>query len=347
MRKNLKINFMFKENNIFIIAILLIILIGIIIYYTTNSRNIINSNIESFIDTAGSRPHMDGTTWNNDIERKAGYVLNECELGSLCKTADSENWGIYNGNCECIEKPKDKKKETVTKSKPASKSINSAYFPNIPGVPEKDKACVSNSSNFDAICKKQNINYQVLGLIKCNDTESRPKCGMYTDSEDDSITTPCLNKSDDFNTWCRFYSNKYDKIGYNVNSIGAKKVLVGADGGCYVNGKSDNSKARGICTYDYTDEVIKLDAPNSIVDYNVFTQCKYMKGTDFIDECSKLLKLDYSKTYADQITSYDCNPGFARAKCLNNKDKMPYNEMQYPINTTTNSITRRCKCTDE
>jgi hypothetical protein len=344
MRKNLKLNFIFKGNTIFIVAIILIILIGIIIYSTTNSRN---SNIESFIDTAGSRSHIDGTSWNNDDERRVGKVLNECQLGMRCKTPDFSNWGIYNESCECIVEPKDKKEESVSKPKPSSNPINSAYSPSLPGILEKDKACMPNSSDFDAICKKQNINYQVLDLIKCNDTESRPVCGMNTDYEDDSITTPCLNKSDDFNTWCRFYSNKYDKIGYNVNSIGAKKVLVGAAGGCYVNGQPDNSKARGVCTYDYTDEVIKLDAPNSNVDYNVFTKCKYMKGTDFIDECSKLLKLDYSKTYADQITSYDCNPGFARAKCLNNKDKMPYNEIQYPINLTTNSRTRKCKCTDE
>jgi len=341
MRKNLKFNFIFKENTIFIVAIILIILIGIIIYSMRN--------IESFTDTTGSRSNMDGTSWNNDVERKAGSVSNESEPGSLCKTSDSEDWGIYNRPGDCIAKPKDKKEEAVTKPKSSSNSINSAYFPKttMSGVPEKNKDCVSNSSNFDAICKKQNIHYQVLNLIKCNDTESRPVCGMNTDSEDEYITTPCLNKSDDFNTWCRFYSNKYDKIGYNVNSIGAKKVLVGADGGCYLNGKPDNYKARGICTYDYTDEVIKLDAPNPNVDYNVFTQCKYMKGTDFIQECSKLLKLNYNETYADQITSYDCNPGFARAKCLNNKDKMPLNEIQYPINTTTNSRKQKCKCTDE
>lgn len=331
MRKNLKFNFIFKENILFIIAIILIILICIIIYYT--------QNIESFIDIVGT---------NSKIAKVSGQVLNNCNLGGLCRTSDYGAWGIYNANCECIIRDRPNnilEEETYNKPIP---TVNSAYFPNtiMPNVPPKHKSCVSNSSNFDEICKKQNINYQVLNLIKCNDTESRPECGTNIDSEDYSITTPCLNKSDDFNTWCRFYSNRPNKIGYNVNSIGAKKVLVGAEGGCFVNGKPDNSKARGVCTYDYTDEVIKLDAANPETNYNVFTECKYMKRTDFIKECSDLLNLDYHKTYADQITSYDCNPGFARAKCLNAKDKLKYNEIRYPINTTTNSRKQKCVCYD-
>jgi len=340
MKNKLKFNVIFKGKNIFIIIIVIIciILIGVMLYYS--------QNIESFIDTTGSQSHMDGTLWNNDVEKKTGAILNECELGGICKTADAREWGIYNANCECIGT----KKIDISSAKTVQ---TSAYFPSsavtsMPGIPEKDKNCMPNSTDFDAICKKQNLTYIVKKLEKCNQFESKPICGQSDIYEEEiSVTTPCLNKSDDFNTWCRFYSNKKNPIGYNVNSIGAKRVLVGADGGCYANGKPDNSKARGICTYNYTDEVIKLEPPNPNVDYNVFTQCKYMKGTDFIMECSKLLKLDYKKTYADQITSYDCNPGFARAKCLNNADKMPYGDIQYPINTTTNNRKEKCKCVFE
>lgn len=339
MKNKLKFNVIFKGKNIFIIFIVIIciILIGVMLYYT--------QNIEPFLDTTGAQSHMDGTSWNNGSEKKVGSVLNECDIGSICKMPDGIGWGNYNENCKCISN-----EEKVDKSSAKTVKKTSAHFPSsaFTVLPEKDKNCMPNSTDFDAICKKQNLTYIVKNLEKCNEFESKPICGPSDiDEEEISITTPCLNKSDDFNTWCRFYSNKKNPAGYNVNSIGAKHVLVGANGGCYANGKPDNSKARGICTYNYTDEVIKLEPPNPNVDYNVFTQCKYMKGTDFVQECAKLLKLKRDQTYADQITSYDCNPGFARAKCLNNKDKMPYSDVQYPINTTTNNRAKKCKCVFE
>ena len=342
MKNKLKFNVIFKGKNIFIIFIVIIciILIGLMLYYT--------QNIESFVDVAGAQSHMDGTSWNNDSEKKMGTVLNQCELHGECKTADGSGFGIYNANCECISIGK---KVDISKkvNKSSAKTVKT-YFPSsavttMPGLLEKDKNCMPNSTDFDAFCKKQNLTYNLKNLEKCDEFESKPICGpSEIDEEEISVRTPCLNKSDDFNTWCRFYSNKKNPVGYNVNSIGAKHVLIGSAGGCFVNGKPDNSKARGICTYNYTDEVIKLQPSNPNINYNVFTQCKDMRKTDFVKECSKLLKLDYKDTYADQITSYDCNPGFARAKCLNNKDKIPYNEIQFPINTTTNNKKDKCKC---
>jgi len=343
MKNKLKFNIIFKQKNIFIIIIIIIIIIifiGILGYY--------RKSIEPYDDTVGTQRNSDGRSWGNS-QIQTSAISNECNIGGICTTSAGQ-WGIYNANCVCIANTiggSNSSAKTSSKTAVSSSFMPSSAF-NMPVLPVKDPNCVSNTSDFDAICKSQNIRYQVTDLKKCNDYESKPICGLIdNDEEDINIKTPCLNKSDDFNTWCRFYSNKNIPIGYNVNSIGVKNVLVGADGGCFVNGKPDNNKARGICTYNYTDEVIKLEPANPDINYNVFTQCKYMNGTDFVNECSKLLKVPYNVAYATEITSYDCNPGFARAKCLNSKDKLPYKENEYPINTTTNSSSRTiCKCTN-
>lgn len=159
--------------------------------------------------------------------------------------------------------------------------------------------------------------------------------------------TPCLNKTDDFDTWCRYYSDKNRPVGYNVNSIGLKELLIGSDGGCFTNGISDDSKAVGVCGYNYTEEVKKLTPPNEKVYYNIFTDCKYMKNTNYTRECANLLNINENDALADQITSYDCNPGFGRAKCLNKSDKMIYNNNfgnLYDMNTTQTKIKDGCIC---
>ena len=332
-----------KKNNIplilgFIIIVIIVIIVIIIIglYYIKTQKT------ESFIDITG--------TGNNQT---GGYIENNCNIGSLCQTSFGE-WGIYSANCECISNMKTLKNNNSEKDNSANKNnyakvseetLYNNYNKNNK-YNQKDPSCIDNSSDFNSICKNKNENYYAINLIPCDIKTSKPVCGPLNDNDDLSITTPCLNKSDDFNTWCRYYSNGSNIPGYNVNSVGAKKVLVGAEGGCYTNGRPDNSKGRGICAYDYTDEVVKLEAANKDVNYNAFTECRNMKDTDFIKECAHKLKLDYKNTYATQITSYDCNPGYARAKCLNNKDKLNYPELSYPVNTTTNSSsTRRCTCT--
>ena len=72
-----------------------------------------------------------------------------------------------------------------------------------------------------------------------------------------------------------------------------------------------------------------------------------MNNTDYTAECAKLLNINENDAFADQITSYDCNPGFARAKCLNNSDKMFYNNNfgnLYKKNDTTTKLKNGCIC---
>ena len=383
--KSLKKLFM---NNIVIIISIIVILISLFIQYNygiyTHNRGgkyrlykkIYNSKndksmSEGFLDIAGVQKNKEKTSWTNTNEKtitsdssndslndtsnndENTNNLNQCELGGLCST--EEGWGIYNFNCECIVKNKDKNINLNMSSRTQGNRndnnlMNNNSIDNIKDeLEQKDEDCLPNSTDFDLICQKKNPLFQVINLKKCNDNESKPICGMMPNSKKPNIVkTPCLNKSDDFNSWCRYFSNKNPPIGYNVNSIGAKEVLVGEKGGCYTNGKADNSKARAICTYNYTDEIIKLEPANHKIDYNVFTNCKYMKRTDYVKECSKLLDVDYSDAYADQITSYDCNPGFGRAKCLKKEDRLPYNnnfQNVFNMNTSHNNIKiNECTC---
>ena len=223
---------------------------------------------------------------------------------------------------------------------PSSTTVPSTAMPSTaPSMPSA--ICHPNNTNFYSICRNQNVKYGIKKITPCNDSTSSVECGFNhidgRDYGDTAIMTPCLNKSDDFDNWCRFYNNKKIPSGYNVNSIGAKHVLEGRHGDCYLtDGKPDTNSARAICDYNHLSEVTKLDPIDNKISYNIFTDCKPLKS-NFVSECSKLLHTGDMKSYADQIMAYDCNPGFGRAKCLKKKDKNSFSDyVQYEINTITN-----------
>ena len=189
-----------------------------------------------------------------------------------------------------------------------------------------DNICYNKfTTNFDKVCRKYNSKFGIKKLTKCDDNSSKVTCGVnYINSKyygDKISTTPCLNKSDDFDTWCKFYSNKqYVPTGNNVNSIGAKYVLSGKNGDCYFdNGKIDTNSSRAVCDYNYVERIPKLEPVTNNEKYNKFTEC-YPKETNFTTECSYLLNTDYSNSFATQIMGYDCNPGYFRAKCIAKSD---------------------------
>jgi hypothetical protein len=174
----------------------------------------------------------------------------------------------------------------------------------------------------------QNNNYGIKKLIPCNTNYSKVECGLNyingVDYGDDVTITPCLNKSDDFDTWCRFYNDK-SKIpkGYNINSIGSKKVLVGSAGGCYtINGKSDTNSARAVCDYKHMEQITRLDPANNKINYNIYTDCLPLNSNNFIPSCINLMNND--SALVTQVMGYDCNPGYGRAKCLNENDKRDF-----------------------
>jgi len=143
--------------------------------------------------------------------------------------------------------------------------------------------------------------------------------------------TPCLNKSDDFDSWCKYYQNtQIIPEGMNRNSIGVKKILIGSDGECYLNETekiSDPNSARALCNFNYIEEVQKLDPLLENSSYNVFTDCykldSHKNENIFKKECNELLGT--KKIEVEQITGYDCNPGYGRAKCLK---KIDYNKYE-------------------
>jgi len=306
-----------------LLILLVIFFIGIIYYYS-------KKNIENFSDTNGAMPVNFGSisSWSK------GPFLNEfkdseenntnCSPGTTCNNKELQ-FGIYNDKCDCISvfnNQEEKKNNPILPQKSLS-----IYKPDVQ-LKVLDKDCYQNNSNFDDICKMQNIKYGVKKLIPCDDNNSKVECGLnYINGVyyGDNVTiTPCLNKSDDFDNWCRYYNNiSTIPAGYNVNSIGAKDILVGSMGGCYTNnGKSDNNSARGICDYKHMEQVTRLEPVNNKINYNVYTDCLPLNGNNFIPSCRNLMKNNNS--LVTQIMGYDCNPGYGRAKCLNSNDKYEF-----------------------
>ena len=109
--------------------------------------------------------------------------------------------------------------------------------------------------------------------------------------------------------------------GYNINSIGSKKILYDKFGDCYnSNGDPDYNKARGLCSYNYLSDVSKIRPALNNLDYNEYTNCKPM-NSNFQEECKNILGIDKDNVFA-YIDGYDCLPGFGRAKCIDNKKKL-------------------------
>jgi hypothetical protein len=154
--------------------------------------------------------------------------------------------------------------------------------------------------------------------------------------------TPCFNKSDDFNEWCRNYidqSNISVASGNNINNIGAKNIIVGELNGTDEDCGNPNF-AQAICDFNYIDGVSKIQ-PNkkcnsiyqkngsnncSDLNYNIFTDCLHPTSTlqDYKDQCTSLgskLSTESTETYSPvEFSGYDCNPGYFRAKCINSSD---------------------------
>jgi hypothetical protein len=273
-----------------ILLIFITVIISIIFFHIINK-----SLIEKFSGFDAAHPNDTGTAWT--VSSSDYNFSNYCRPGDLCNTQDG--WGVYNNNCECIIpglqnqlESQDYSDELEQQEEEEMSSTSCCNSNNLQG-------CIRNNTNFDAYCKNIDPSYGVKNISICDSSHSKVECGAnylngiyYGDVE---VMTPCLNKSDDFDTWCKFYNNKAVPNGFNVNSIGTSKILVGAEGGCFVNnGKPDNKKARALCNYNNIDSVKKLERTNNLIDYNTFTSCLPVKNTNFVSECGRLLD---EKTY--------------------------------------------------
>lgn len=371
-----------------ILLIFIIVIIIIIFFYIINK-----SLVEKFIGFNAAHPNDNYTAWTTSSTSNYDFS-NYCTPGIACSTENG--WGVFNNNCECIiPGVRDKLEQDYVQLEEQEEEEVTINYPNIPT--NNLDGCIINNQNFDKYCKSIDPTYGIKNIKTCDPTHSKVECGAYYINGTyygENTITPCLNKSDDFDTWCKFYNNKEVPDGFNVNSIGVEKVLEGAKGGCFLNnGTPDFSKARGICNYNNIDSVKKLDRSNDIINYNVFTTCLPTKNTNFVSECATLLdEKMYEKTgntdsvgntinisnnvssdeckllcnsnkncygfaynknnahcylknssvinastqddpnydlyindknknsRAVEIMGYDCNPGFARAKCIKKDD---------------------------
>jgi hypothetical protein len=318
---------------------------------------------ENFTDTTGSNPFTSalGSFWSSAQEVYSKINdNNNCTPNTTCTTSIG-NYGLYNNNCICISNQAVETEQTIEEEinyiNEETNENNLQYDDTI----KTNNVCYPNSTNFEKICdemndyydsKKINHRYGVKKIVPCTPDTSKVICDLgyiYGKKyEDKSIITPCLNKTDDFDTWCRYY-NKSSNVprGYNVNSIGAREVLVGAKGGCFVNGKSDENSARAICDYNYMEEVTKLEPAFDTLKYNIYTKCLDTKRNSFIPECIDLTK-DHT-ILATQIMGYDCNPGFARAKCIKRSDNHHFDDhffdKSYKLHERKFDLKKKCdKC---
>jgi hypothetical protein len=223
------------------------------------------------------------------------------------------------------------------------------------------ETCWPNQTNFDEKCKKINSNWGVEKIIPCDENHSKIICSTnYINKNhygENAMITPCLNKSDDFDEWCKYYNSSHIPSGYNVNSIGAKEILEGSKGNCYLsNGQPDTNKARAICDYNHMETINKLD--NISNNYNKFTDCLPVK-TNFRKICNGLFQnimpieeeshINNTDIYAVEIQGYDCNPGYARSKCITKSDYDRFhmennNSMTEITSVPTNIGNESCQC---
>ena len=329
-----------------LLSILLVIFFIGILYYN-------KKNIENFSDINGTIPVVCGSHsyWSkgpflNEFQESEEINTN-CSPGTTCNNKHLQ-FGIYNDQCNCISPLHENQQEEEEKSLNIPINISAQY--NL-STTILDEDCHPNNSNFDKICKMQNMKYGVKKLIPCDSNNSKVVCGLnYINGVHygDNVTmTPCLNKSDDFDNWCRYYNNVSTiPSGYNVNSIGAKNVLVGALGGCYTNdGKSDKNSARAICDYKHMEQVTRLDPANNKINYNVYTDCLPLNGNNFIPSCINLM--NNSSALATQIMGYDCNPGYGRAKCLNTGDMYSFDNDFFNKSYKTKHIDLNISCAEK
>jgi len=267
-----------------ILLIFIIVIIIIIFFYIINK-----SLIEKFTSFYGAHPNDDGTAWTTSLPSDYDFS-NYCRPGDLCNTQDG--WGVFNNNCECIIPGVNNKTDSEDYINELQEEEEMSSTSNIQS--SNLEGCIRNNNNFDEYCKRKDPSYGVKSISICDSNHSKVECGEnYLNGiyyENTIVITPCLNKSDDFDTWCKFYNNKPVPNGFNVNSIGASKVLVGSAGACFINnGEPDDKKARALCDYHNIDSIKKLPRTNNLINYNTFTSCLPAKDTNFVYECANLL----------------------------------------------------------
>ena len=212
-------------------------------------------------------------------------------------------------------------------------------------------ACYPIKSDFGKICglRHSSSKFGVKNYDKddCPNGKTKVNCGEYyynkLDYNGKNISsTPCLDKSIDFDEVCRYYQPKglplKDK-GYNVNSVGVKQKLYADAGDCYHrDGGPDLSKARGICNLDYLESVEKLGHFPNNYKYNIFTECNKI-NSNFNEECATKLGIPTDDVYA-YVGGFDCNPGFGRAKCINKKKdiNIPNTEKKFMEDSKTDYL---------
>jgi hypothetical protein len=211
------------------------------------------------------------------------------------------------------------------------------------GATTKD-TCI-NKADIGKICSARNggaYNYGIKTMTPCSGNDEgkvRVECELnnFNSIQYENIisATPCLDKSINFNEACRIYQPTDRDLrsqGYNINSIGSKKILYDKFGDCYnSNGNPDYNKARGLCSYNYLSDVSKITPALNNLDYNEYTNCKPM-NSEFQEECKNILGIDKDKIFA-YIDGYDCLPGYGRAKCIKKKKlEISKSEQQFLAN---------------
>ena len=335
---------------IIIIILILIILLFFLKYYNKlyyeSFINSVTSNIpdDETQSEEGNNPYPQNVYNTNNVQyssksttSKINQVSTEenkiCDVGFPCFNANG--FGTYNNNCDCISIfSKNKKLGVLNSEQEEDRNMlqeENNIFSSEEEQPYIPPNCIPNQ-DFSQYCKNisSNQNMGVNSVTPCNSVSSQIKCGLFNIGgnilKNDTIITPCLDKSTDFDTWCKYYNKKRIPNGYNVNSIGAKDILIGSDGDCYnSNGTSNNNLARAICDNSHMQTITKLEPDNQNIDYNYFTECLPLNRTNFAFPCSQLL----NGTIPDQILGYDCNPGYGRAKCIKPGDIINNNNLIY------------------
>jgi hypothetical protein len=290
---------------IYVIIIIVIVIILFILFIINKllCKNITNNVFENFNDCLPDR------------------------VGYLCRT--DSGFGICSPNNECIKPSPDT--NTLGSSNNNNNNSNNGNEQeeeeeeevNEENISDLD-TCIPNQ-DFDKACKSVNPKFGVKKIIACKSNSSAVECSTdYINGikyGDNIITTPCMDKYLDFDLLCKYYNNSSVPPGQNIDNINAQYVLNGSFGGCYLNnGESNTSKSRAICNYNYYNELPKLNPEYKTLNYNTFTDCYPIKD-DFVSKCSTLLNSPSNDVYANEIMAYDCNPGYARAKCIKKSDK--------------------------
>jgi len=183
-------------------------------------------------------------------------------------------------------------------------------------------SCSPRNTNFEKTCQeKYDDTYGVYGIESCEEEDKyRATCAKnYLNGRmfDKDKMTPCIDKNLDLDAMCSHYV-PHDSM--DTTHWGAQAILVGRDGGCYKkNGEGqdvpDNSKAAVVCSSQYEKTIPNVPSYFEKQNYNVFTDCLPM-NSNFRNECGKKMNYTPDKVYAVDIMGYDCNPQYARAKCL-------------------------------